>query len=318
MLFRSGAPLIAGLSAAEQADLTGFEGNAQGFRILTRLQNWHDQGGLRLTAATLATFTKYPCDAALAPAARAGDVATSKFGFFQAEKPLFEAVAAVVGLLPRPANQGEAWCRHPLAFLVEAADDICYRVVDLEDGYKLGRISFAEAEALLIALLGGAPARYRDVDEAPRKIGYLRAKAIGRLIDASVQVFRDSEPAIMAGTLRQDLLALVPQRETLAAIAALTNARIFQTRDRYQTEIGGGEVIVTLLEAFTRAIEERVQAGPDARLSPRSDVLLRLLPLPVRFDDAYGRLLQVTDFVSGMTDSYALTQFRRLKGLTIT
>ena len=77
-------------------------------------------------------------------------------------------------------------------------------------------------------------------------------------------------------------------------------------------------VIVTLLEAFTRAIEERVQAGPDARLSPRSDVLLRLLPLPVRFDDAYGRLLQVTDFVSGMTDSYALTQFRRLKGLTIT
>jgi dGTPase len=314
---RGGAPLIAGLGAAEQADFTGFEGNAQGFRILTRLQNWHDQGGLRLTAATLATFTKYPCDATIAPAARAGDVGTAKFGFFQTEKPLFEAVAAVVGLLRRPAENGTAWCRHPLAFLVEAADDICYRVVDLEDGYKLGRIRFDEAETLLIALLGSAPARYPDIGEPPRKIGYLRAKAIGRLIDACAEIFRDNEPAVMAGTLHQDLLALVPQQGTLAAIAGLTNERIFQTRERYQTEIGGGEVIVTLLEAFTQAIEARVQAGPDARLSPRNDVLLRLLPIPVRFDDAYVRLLQVTDFVSGMTDSYALSQFRRLKGLTI-
>ena len=314
---RGGAPLLAALAPAERADFTGFEGNAQGFRILTRLQNWHEQGGLRLTAATLATFTKYPCDAAVEPAARTGDAALAKFGFFQAEKPHFDAVAAVVGLLRRQSRQGLAWCRHPLAFLVEAADDICYRVVDLEDGYKLGRIRFAEAEALLIALLGQAPARYRDVAEPPRKIGYLRAKAIGRLIEAVVQVFCDSETAIMSGALRQDLLALVPQCATLAGIAAITSERVFQTRDRYQTEIGGGEVIVTLLEAFTGAIEDRVQAGPDGRLSPKSDALLRLMPVPVRFEDAYGRLLQVTDFVSGMTDSYALAQFRRLKGLAI-
>jgi dGTPase len=310
---RGGAPLIAGLKPAEQADFTGFEGNAQGFRILTRLQNWHDQGGLRLTAATLATFTKYPRQSTIDPTLASGDCAAGKFGIFQSDKEQFVQIAGATGLIEREA--GGYWCRHPLAFLVEAADDICYRVVDLEDGFKLGRIRFEEAEVLLVALLGSAPPRYREIDDPPRKIAYLRAKAIGRLIDTVVQIFLDAESEIMAGELRQDLLSLVSQRDTLRDIAALTNDRIFQTRDRYQTEIGGGEVIVTLLEAFARAIEDCAQAGSGKPLAPKHEILIRLLPVPVKFEDPYVRMLQVTDFVSGMTDSYALNQFRRLKGL---
>lgn len=310
-----GAALVERLAPAERADLQGFEGNAQGFRILTRLQNWQDRGGLRLTAATLATFTKYPRDSAVPAELARDDCASAKFGVFQAEKALFEDVARAVGLLKREGGPGMRWCRHPLAFLVEAADDICYQVVDLEDGFKLGRISFAEAEELLLTLIGAEPARYRDIDDEPRRIGYLRAKAIGRLIEACVAVFLDHEADILRGTMMRDLLSHTAQHATIVRIFALVNERVFMTRERAQTEIGGGEVLVALLDAFTGAIGEQIALGSGGKLSPRGAALLRLLPASVRLDDPYARLLQVTDFVSGMTDSYAVSQFRRLKGL---
>ena len=119
----------------------------------------------------------------------------AKFGFFAAETDLFRAVAEELGLVPKH----DGWCRHPLAHLVEAADDICYRVVDLEDGFKLGRLGFEETEALLLKLLPQTPSRYATVGEAPQKVAYLRAKAIGRLIDAAVTAFFDNEDAIMSG-----------------------------------------------------------------------------------------------------------------------
>ncbi len=306
-----GGARLDGLSAAEQADLTGFEGNAQGFRILTRLQNWHDEGGLRLTAATLASFTKYPRTALLAAPPEPGDAGAAKFGVFQDELPAFAAVAKAVGLIAR--QDGEAyWCRHPLAYLVEAADDICYRVVDLEDGFKLGRIRFEEAEELLLALVGSAPPRYRQIAEAPRRIAYLRAKAIGRLVDAVVTVFLDGEAALIAGDFQADLLAETPQAPVLARIATLTAERIFATRERFQTELAGVEILTTLLAAFVDATAERRDG---AASSPRGRVLLELLPEAARPDTPYRQLLQITDFVSGMTDTYALSQFRRLRGL---
>ena len=312
---KGGADLLAGLSPAQQADLTGFEGNAQGFRILTRLQNWRDEGGLRLTAATLAAFTKYPRESLLAGAEAETDPGAAKFGIFQDEKPQFADVAAAVGLVRR-SNSAAYWCRHPLAFLVEAADDICYRVVDLEDGFKLGRLDFAQVEHLLLALVGKPPARYRDIADAPRRVAYLRAKAIGRLIDDVAAAFLDQEQQILAGTLPTDLLSTTAQRSTLASIATLTAAQVFQTRERFQTELAGIEILTTLLAAFAGAMEERAQAQQSgASLSPRCEVLSKLMPDPIVMDDPYRRLLQVTDFVSGMTDSYALAQFRRLKGL---
>ena len=302
-----GAALLEPLTPVERADLLGFEGNAQGFRILTRLQNWRDAGGLRLTCATLAAFTKYPYGSR---AAGRGPN-PGKFGFFQAERDLFAEVATEAGLLP---NGGDgAWCRHPLAYLLEAADDICYRVVDLEDGYKLGRIGFAEAESLLRELVGRFPPRYAEITDEGWRVAYLRAKAIGQLIDNAAQVFLEYEADIMAGRFTGDLLARTNAMSTLETIDRVTRTRVFETRERFQTEIAGTEILTALLAAFTDALFER--EGAANRASPRAEALLRLLPdLPSATEDRYHWLLRVTDFVSGMTDSYALTQFRRLKG----
>lgn len=301
-----GAALLDPLSPTERADLLGFEGNAQGFRILARLQNWRDAGGLRLTCATLAAFTKYPHGSL----ANGRESNPGKFGYFQAERKLFAEVADDVGLLP---GADGAWCRHPLAYLLEAADDICYRVVDLEDGYKLGRIGFAEAEGLLRDLVGRFPPRYAEIADEGWRVAYLRAKAIGQLIDNAAQVFLDHEADIMAGRFTGDLLTRTRVMPTLATIDTVTRTQVFETRERFQSEIAGTEILTALLAAFANALLERESAAN--RVSPRTEALLRLLPdLPPATEDRYHWLLRVTDFVSGMTDSYALTQFRRLKG----
>ncbi len=299
----AGARYTAVLTPAERAGFDFFDGNAEGFRVVTRLSNWRDDGGLRLTAATLAAMTKYPCGAA---------PGRSKFGFMAAEAELFAAVAAEVGLIPLD----DGWCRHPLAHLVEAADDICYRVVDLEDGFKLGRLQFEETEAALLRLLPKVPARYRDVAEGGQKIAYLRAKAIGRLIDAAVQAFLDNREAIMGGRFKGDLMGRTGYADALKAIERLETERLFRSRERLELEIGAAEILTTLLDAFVGAVEDWAAAGFDEQsLSPRAKALIGLLPAAPRDTSACRRLLAVVDFIAGMTDSYALATFRRLKGL---
>ncbi|WP_341703088.1 deoxyguanosinetriphosphate triphosphohydrolase [Ferrovibrio sp.] len=308
--FRSGpgAELVRPLTAPQRSDFLHFEGNAQGFRVMSRLQNWRDAGGLRLTCATLATFMKYPFGS------QAADPAKGKFGHFAAEAGLFEDMAGAVGL---EALGGGRHARHALTWLVEAADDICYSVVDIEDGYKLGRITFAEAEERLHALLQRMPPRYREIADEPWKIAYLRAKVIGDLIDLAVTVFLDCEPAIMTGRYDGDLMAETPVAGALAEIAAFTRARIFETRERFQTEVMGGEILTSLLDAFCDAhLALEMAGGEFAALAPRQRALLRLMPQPPQAGAArYEWLLSVTDFISGMTDSYALKQFQRLRGL---
>ena len=314
-----GAELIADLTPAEQADFLGFEGNAQGFRILTRLQNWRSQGGLRLTAATLATYTKYPRAARLSPAseqAAKSDSGGAKFGFFQAEADLFAEVAAETGLARRAGGNEAYWCRHPLAYLVEAADDICYQVVDLEDGYKLGRIGFDAAEELLLALAGNNLRRYPEIAAAPDRIAYLRAKAIGHLVDQAAAGFIEREADILEGRFRDELLAVTPAAPVLADIARLTERRVFQTEERYQKEVNGAAAIEGLLGAFAGAFlaAERAAGGGPA-VPPAAQGLIDQFPEPaVDPTDRYGWLLRVTDHVSGMTDTYALAQHRRIGG----
>lgn len=307
--FRSGpgAELIAPLSEQQRRDFLHFEGNAQGFRVMTRLQNWRDAGGLRLTCATLATFMKYPFGSL------AADPAKGKFGHFAAETALFDEMVETVGL----SRLGEdRYARHPLTYLVEAADDICYSVIDIEDGFKLGRITFAEAEERLHSLLRRLPPRYKEIDDETWKIAYLRAKVIGDLIDQAVDVFCDSEAAILQGSFTGDLLGQSAIAPHLAEIAAFTRSRIFQTRERFQTEVMGGEILTSLLAAFCDAHLALEKMRDMNVISPRQHALLRLMPrLPPPTTERYDWLLSVTDFVSGMTDSYALKQFQRLRGL---
>lgn len=307
--FRSGpgAELIAALPEQQRRDFLYFEGNAQGFRVMTRLQNWRDTGGLRLTCATLATFMKYPFGSL------AADPAKGKFGHFAAETALFDEMVETVGL----SRLGEdRYARHPLTYLVEAADDICYSVIDIEDGFKLGRITFAEAEERLHSLLRRLPPRYKEIDDETWKIAYLRAKVIGDLIDQAVDVFCDSEAAILQGSFAGDLLGQSAIASHLAEIAAFTRNRIFQTRERFQTEVMGGEILTSLLAAFCDAHLALEKTRDMSAISPRQHALLRLMPrLPQPAAGRYDWLLSVTDFVSGMTDSYALKQFQRLRGL---
>lgn len=308
-----GADLINPIESDLRLDFERFEGNAQGFRILTRLQNWHDQGGLRLTAATLATFTKYP-RAASAPQTDLKDAGSRKFGFFQADASLFSEVARHVELIE---TAPQVWRRHPLAFLVEAADDTCYQIIDLEDGYKIGRVAFREVEELLIGILGDRPPRYNEIEEDSQRIGYLRAKSIGALIGAIVEVFLDEETQIRSGKTTGALMERISQAPQLDLIANLTRHRVFQSRERTEMEIAGGEILITLLQNFAKAkIAEENARIHGKTLSPRDAAILRLLPSHPSSRSRYEKLLEVTDYISGMTDSYALSQFRLIKGLT--
>lgn len=308
--FRSGAGAVylEGLDETRRRDLLQFEGNAQGFRVLTRLQNWRNAGGLRLTCATLATFMKYPCSSV------AADPARGKFGFFAAEMLQFEEVVRQVGLVQIGPGK---YARHPLTYLVEAADDICYSVVDIEDGFKLGRIGFADAESRLLRLLPSLPPRYGEIDDPNWRIAYLRAKAIGALIEQAVEVFLAHETRILAGQFSGDLLSHTAAAPHLREIAAFTRERIFETRERFQTEVIGGEILVALLAAFCAAHAALEKAGGRLeQVAPRERALLRLMPQPPDPSASrYDWLLSVTDYVSGMTDSYALAQFQHLRGL---
>lgn len=274
-----GQAMLRGLSDAEQQDLLQFEGNAQGFRILTRLQNWRDQGGLRLTAATLATFSKYPRLVNGACARITHDAGAQKFGIMQSEAAIFRELVRETGL---QADGEGRWLRHPLAFLVEAADDICYTIIDLEDGYKIGKIPFAEAEQLLLAL-GGTRRRLNEIAEPARRVAYLRAKAIGVLIGQVVTAFLDVEPQLLDGRHRAPLLDDVPGAAALAHITEVTARKVFVSDGDYERDLGADRVIRALLD----------------RASARSE----------NAETAYARALGVTDRVSGMTDSYAMQQF---------
>lgn len=274
-----GRTMLHGLTRAQAQDLLQFEGNAQGFRILTRLQNWRDKGGLRLTAATLATFSKYPRLVDGAPARDGGDAGAQKFGVMQAEAEIFREVARETGL--QPDGQGR-WLRHPLAFLVEAADDICYTIIDLEDGFKIGKIPFAEAEALLLAI-GGERRRYQEIEEPARRIAYLRAKAIGELIGQVITVFLEVEPQMLDGRHRAALLAQVPGAHALHHITDVTARKVFVSDGDYERDLGADRVIDSLMDRAAMATSSGMSA--------------------------YDRALAVTDRVSGMTDSYAMQQF---------
>jgi dGTPase len=287
------------LSAEQQADLENFEGNAQGFRILARLEIPHRSGSLQLTCPTIAAFAKYPRQS------QAGS--TAKYGFFQADRELFATVAETVGLLPRGDG---AWCRHPLTFLVEAADDICYLIIDIEDGYQMGYLSFGEVVELLneiacldISLEPGAEAE---------QVMHLRAKSIDILVREAADNFLAHEAAMLRGEFEGDLLSLSSYRQTLATINEKARRSIFQHPHVVGVQIAGYEVLGKLFMEFANALHQ-----PE---NSKSQLVLQMLPIAYRpqiDEDSYQQLLRVTDFISGMTDSYATRLFQQFSGISL-
>lgn len=303
------------------SDFTKFEGNAQGFRIITKLQNPKLPGGLRLTHATLAAFTKYPKESFTAddPKIRKGKKKLyKKFGFFQAEKEIFKLVAESVGLKPNEQT-GLWWCRHPLAYLVEAADDVCYRIMDWEDGFRLGLVSFKENEELLHSLIDKKDLRNYEGRDENDKIGYLRAKAINSVVNQLSDAFLDEEKNILSGKFENDLISIIESGKKLEIIKQRSIGEIYSYKSVVEREAAGYEVLGGLLDTFINAVNDFAEE----KISLKNKTILKLLPKQFLNEngkpdeDLYLRLMKITDFVSGMTDTYAVSLYRKIKGISL-
>ncbi|CDH46704.1 deoxyguanosinetriphosphate triphosphohydrolase [Candidatus Contendibacter odensensis] len=316
----TGRVVLGQLTEVQRQDFLRFEGNAQGFRIITRLQSPDNPGGMQLTCATLGTFTKYPCAASL-PTDPLPGIAFKKFGFYQDDQDLF---AEVAGQLELESVAPGAWSRHPLAWLVEAADDICYRIIDVEDAFRLQQLRYEEVRDLLLPLTGEADRAQRKLAHVTRpkeRIEYLRAKAIGAIIEQAHQCFMENEDTILAGGLNEELLDAIPAAGAMRALKDCGESQVYVSRPVVEVEAAGFEVLGGLLEAFITTINDIAANGSSA--SPKSRMLIHLIPEqfagPGRYPvaDLYRRVLAITDFVSGMTDSYAVALFKKLTGISL-
>lgn len=304
-----GSGLLDGLSEAECEDLLTFEGNAQGFRVITQIEYNQFNGGMRLSAATLGTLLKYPWTVRYG--GRMG-----KFGCYQSEQTLLAEVAEAVGLLP----QGEQrWCRHPLAWLVEAADDICYALLDLEDGLEMGILRYEEVVEILRQIAGEFPPEYDDMlsrnVSQRRRIALLRGAAMERAVNEVASVFVQKEQALLSGTLGEDLLELCHPDLGWGVQSAkqLARERIFQNERKAKLEIGAYTTLGILLEAFIGAAHELHHTGQSSFKHQRVLALIgENTPLPSwTLYDSYRRML---DFIGGMTDHYAVDLAQEMGG----
>lgn len=301
------------MSAAERADFLNFEGNAQGFRVLTQLEYHQFDGGMRLTYATLGAFSKYPWSSRYAHAA---GYKKQKFGSYQSELPLLEQIASKLGI---PKLNDEHWARHPLVYLVEAADDICYGLIDLEDGIEMNLLDYSEVEALLLNLVGDdLPETYRQLgsnDSHRRKLAILRGKAIEHLTNAAAQAFVDQQVALMAGTLQGDLVEHMPERAKTCVLnaKALAREKIFHDKRKTLHEIGAYTTLEILLNAFCGAALEQHTKGTLSFKNQRIfDLLGQAAPQPDW--SLYKAFMRIIDFIGGMTDGYATEMAREMTG----
>lgn len=316
-----GQSLVPALRAEQRDDFLRFEGNAQGFRLAARLQNPDNYGGLQLTCATLACASKYPRAAFLAQEAPAG-IGFGKYGFFHEDRALFSEVAKSLSL--KPALDG-AWHRHPLAYLVEAADDICYLIIDIEDAFRLRLLSFADAQSLLYPLIDdenlSVKRRLQGIRHDKERLEFLRAKAIGSLIEQTFECFVGNEAALLSGDFNAALIDGIPAAVALAAVKNYAERNVYTSPQVVEVGAAGFEVLGGLLQAFIGAIDDVARHG--ARASAKSRMLMHLLPVqfvgPERQPDAdlYRRLLRITDFVSGMTDTYAVNLYKKITGISL-
>lgn len=292
----------------EWKDLITFEGNAQGLRILNSKGN----GGLKLTYATLGAFTKYPLSSSCQK--EKGRKSQKKFGYYQCNSQLFTEMAQEMGLVSLGENK---WSRHPLAFLVEAADDICYHIIDLEDGCRLGLVPFEQVKGLLAEIIGNSYSeeKVEKIESQNEKLGTLRAMAIGALIQECSEAFIENEEAMLDGSFDSDLTSLIPSAKAMKKIIKLSIEKIYRSKLVLEKEAGGYEVIDNLIEAFATSVYKDKFDKP----LPKDKSILRLLPEDYEVqlrnvETVYESLQIVIDFISGLTDSHAVRLYKTLNG----
>jgi len=296
------------LTDKEYQDLCTFEGNANGFKILTESKPGAE-GGLRLSYATLGAFMKYPKESL--PYKPTSHIADKKYGFFQDDKIAFQDVAEELGLLQTRSGNDVSYARHPLTFLVEAADDICYTIIDFEDGINLGLISEEYALEYLIKLVPHINrSKYAALTDKASRVGYLRALAIGKLIDEAVSIFMENEEAILQGTFSKAILDKSKYEAQINDIIKISVEKIYQSDEVISKEIAGYEILNRLLTARCRSLSD----------SPTHYDTLIIKLFGDRRDEndtLYKELLTICNQISVMTDSKSLRIFEQLKGLNL-
>lgn len=303
---------LTGLSPAETCDLQTFEGNAQGLRILTQLEYHRFDGGMRLTYATLGAFLKYPWQSDYQDPEKG-----EKFGVYQSEHAFFHNIAQELGLIPKGENR---YCRHPLVYLMEASDDICYAIIDLEDGVEMNLLEYKEVEQLLLDLIGDdVPKDYfetTDEDPARRRLAILRGKAIDIMVNSVANTFIENEQALLKGEFNSDLISMTDQKVATCIQSAKLIARnkIFREPKKALIEIGAYATLGSLLESFLSAVDE-VLDGQVA--SYKAQRILELIGrhAPQKGWDKYRAYLRVVDYIAGMTDDYAVELAQAIRGL---
>ncbi|MGN6495178.1 MAG: deoxyguanosinetriphosphate triphosphohydrolase [Agriterribacter sp.] len=306
------------LTPAQQRDLQFFEGNANAFRTLTHHFNEERAGGFQLTYATLASIIKYPCDSAAG--FNKQRLVTKKSGFFSTEIPVYTSIAEELQI-PQLSKEQLVFARHPFVFLVEAADDICYRIIDFEDAHRLGIISIDTVARQFLAFFDkkeGYDARdkveatFSTIKDDNRKIQFLRARVINLLVQQLCDIFMQHESILLKGELNQSLIDLLPadQLSIIKEIDRYSYEHIYNHRSVVEIELAGYTVIGYLLKEFVYAV-----------LNPQSSKAKKLLQLiPAQFSvssnkgNLFNNLQGVTDYVAGMTDLYALELYHKMTG----
>lgn len=296
------------LTARQWSDVVNFEGNANSFRLLTHQFEGRRAGGFAMTYSSLASVVKYPYSSEHAGV-------KGKFGFFESEEEDFRKIAFTLGI---PEIEPGVFARHPLVYLVEAADDICYQIMDIEDSHRLKILSTDEVKGLLLGFFAQADkgrlergmSRLTDSNE---QIGYLRSAVIGVMVNECARVFAENEEDILAGRFNG---ALIDHQQPLLkegyeACSATAWEKIYRAEEVVDIEIAGNRILTYLLSALTEAV-----LYPERNFSR---LLLEKVPVQysMRGERLYDRLQGMLDHISGMTDVYALNLYRQLKGLSL-
>ena len=310
----AGSELQREISPMVWNDLIHFEGNANAFRLLTHQYKGRRQGGFVMTYSTLASIVKYPFSSSAAGK-------KGKFGFFDSEKAIYRKIANELGIICK-SEVGEPlkYARHPLVYLVEAADDICYEVMDIEDAHKLKILSYEDTTKLLLGFFDEdtqEKIQQRIIEEGVtddnEKVVYLRACVIGKLENECVQVFVDHEEEILSGTFEGSLIDHISpiQQAAYECCTKLSLRRIYKSKPVLDVELSGYQIMQTLMEQFIGAA-----VYPDRFYSKH---LISRVSSQYDIDapDLETRLMAIIDYISGMTDVYALDVYQKINGISL-
>ncbi len=303
------------LTDQEWADISHFEGNANTFRLLTHSFNGRRPGGYTMTYTTLASIVKYPFESK-------ASVKGNKYGFFQSEKAIFKEIADELGII-KLNDSPIQYVRHPLVYLVEAADDICYQIMDIEDAHKLRILSHDETMKILLNFYDKDEDRedlktisktFKIVTDKNECVAFLRAGIINKLINACAEIFIQNYDSIMRGTFNGSLIQHLSgcNKTAYDTCTHIAYSRIYHTDIVTQIQIAGFKILATLLKEYSDAVFK-----PETYYARN---LLSIMPeqYKVNQDDSiYTKVQTVTDYVSGMTDSYALNLYRKIKGIDL-